>query len=1613
MSKLWTASEESALYIASASCSSKLRTHTGSITENSEVIEMISQKFESRKNRLGISDSTPKRDKLAIITRLAEFKVLKKAFPRIQGRHTFVFNFDKGCQLHEYQPRTTKYSKFLEWLGQPESASYLEEINEIFTSELTSCATIEKANEIIDKRLPSLKINDKKFADCLKDDLIRYFLKIDLGYFKDPKGQKGAKPISLIEVRGEDGCRRYAESKMSQVVDTDPLNKRRGEIAKFYESGAGLPNPSFLSCSVGTGIGKSFGALQAYVNISKKQWDAIANSADVFEPDRMTEAYARLAENGFTNYLFMTPQKAQIDASQKQLDELSARGVQLLSVVSLADLTSPNYVDWLTGVKNYELYEQIFKLYKPSDSKPYSLLKSIKHDEELLAWYKKEGVKEHHDAIEILESKLKSNHRQMVSAMQNLIRVEINKSNMPIKDIVLQGAVAEQKFQLKLSDPNRKKKPSYNKELALFSLVKRMLPFDVCEYLPSVLVMTSKKSLAKQTKLVKGNKDKGYYLKSDLSFDSLIGGKCENSKALVSSVLQSSEEEQIRFIRDSYLAMNDECPYAAKGINFLIVVDELHKSYEDHYQSTFSNLINKDNYLYHVLSSAANMVLLAEEAIDSGFSIDNITEDTEDGDVIKNLLKFRQQLKHYVEERSHFSEWVDGMKFLKTFKISGGCFEVNSSEATEITKITKNIFAFNSKLFTNLEEMKKIRVGHKFGVGAKKLYFDKVDSGDQNPTLYDLYQLSLALMAACSNVKDRQFRSFIKNGGYHTGGNHVVLHDFITKVSSVSQEISSILDQPDMTKGGISVNSLYAYFQPKITFSMQPIEKFDNEDFGTSRDKIRLSFEMDVINSSPEVSYLRMLKGTRNMLLPLSATCGYDRIYDGNYSTRFMKKMAKCLDINYLERDSENLSKVEELVEARAEHRTVNFNVIESDALTFSQSPLSQSMAIAFRSLEQKVMMYENEGQIKRIPELKNPFKKAELMRQLSNMFYCAEHKENAISLSISHKFQSALSKALKKNIEFMRVNYNLKVLFPHPDKYTYDDTIQAFEFEPVLGGQRLRVILYDTSLTTNVEACELSSMDELVTLKDDNTNIILIGSFGSAGTGLNNVVTHELPEEIFPDELFQEDYQNLFICGSPFYSSVKGKEGGFDTLSNFALMIKYWGDQEKNHMQLSDLPLTLNEGESFGVLTKEHQLAIEKLILQCIGRIERRDSKMVSTIHVPKDVLMSSAFVFRDLSKPTRSNKNYRIYRGLSLLGKSYAKFAVQYMDEQSFASPEQREAFEERTRSQGKAIDMAHSFELTRCIQNYQETGCTQSLALNESIRDLSCFTNPKKWMNSVEKAAKNCGAKNVAATANMMLMDMSEMSQVTICDKKSQANDFELSDFIGGVGIYNPWDRIFPTYSSDVSSEGDEYTKEFFFDLEVLKKKAESSGFMPNKSVIPLLRGNIGEMMVKKVFSSLGFEPMKHDEVECKLGTAVYERFDFFYEIDDRLYCVDAKFWSTRRDNPMLSTSTTIAGKERKPKCVIDSVNAISPDRYSKIVFVYANAFYGNTMFTERNRELNHDSTVAYLNIFKKVPRYVRDSKKVTNELTGKETQKYFEEIRNKIEINDRLISLLLGK
>lgn len=131
------------------------------------------------------------------------------------------------------------------------------------------------------------------------------------------------------------------------ITLVEDINACRAQVSQLYHVHE-RDGAEVIFSSDGTGFGKSYGVIQGYVEylecFAKKQ-----KSDDLFP------------EGGFTNLLFMSPQKSQIDLDSSQKDKILASGGEFICVLSRKDIADLDFMDWATGLKNRDRYIQWYE----------------------------------------------------------------------------------------------------------------------------------------------------------------------------------------------------------------------------------------------------------------------------------------------------------------------------------------------------------------------------------------------------------------------------------------------------------------------------------------------------------------------------------------------------------------------------------------------------------------------------------------------------------------------------------------------------------------------------------------------------------------------------------------------------------------------------------------------------------------------------------------------------------------------------------------------------------------------------------------------------------------------------------------------------------------------------------------------------------------------------------------------------------------------------------------------------------------------------------------------------------------------------------------------------
>lgn len=144
-------------------------------------------------------------------------------------------------------------------------------------------------------------------------------------------------------------------------------------------------------------------------------------------------------------------------------------------------------------------------------------------------------------------------------------------------------------------------KPELSVYEVYFELIKQVLPFEVCQYRPSVLLMTTNKFDTSTYRLVPCQRGEGVRFQS-ISFDLLIGGKLLPKAPQISSVATAGHTVQVDYLRNEHFRRNPDCPFRQKNIRFTVIIDELHEAYTRLEEACHVKLITQENNLAHVIS---------------------------------------------------------------------------------------------------------------------------------------------------------------------------------------------------------------------------------------------------------------------------------------------------------------------------------------------------------------------------------------------------------------------------------------------------------------------------------------------------------------------------------------------------------------------------------------------------------------------------------------------------------------------------------------------------------------------------------------------------------------------------------------------------------------------------------------------------------------------------------------------------------------------------------------------------------------------------------------------------------------------------------------------------
>ena len=1330
----------------------------------------------------------------------------------------------------------------------------------------------------------------------------------------------------------------------------DEINLCRNRASQLYHVHE-RDGAQVIFSSDGTGFGKSYGVIQGYVEYLER----------FASPQALN---AVLPEGGFTNLLFISPQKSQIDLDHRQKERILAAGGELICVVARKDIADLNFIDWATGLKNRERYSGWSEVAKASAyiggemQQLNHLIKQIDYCETQIEQQARFGTFDASSEKDMLEQQLTNYRHSLRRTLESACKKLFTQGSAAasVQEYIRLGIKERHERAQKIAQGQPAAKAKVSVYEIYLEIIKQVLPFEVCRYRPSVLLMTTNKFDTSTYRLKPLQRGEGVRFEP-VSFDLLIGGKLKPEEPQISAMSGEPHGVQVDYLRNEHFKLNPDCPYRRNNIRFTVIIDELHEAYTRLEESCHVALVKQENNLAHVLSVTGRMynAVLSLEYRGKTFAEQTTFE--------QEKVKFITTIRELLADKCDLSSGTTLGSMLAMFRDQLGAFEVNSDAADRIISLTRNVFSFNAKMYVNEDGLKRIRLRHSNeDITRVELYYEvEGDSSDINPTLHDLFQLVSAILAACAQITNHHFKRWVKNGGQENASSqNTPLGQFVDAANIVAGDVRHIFDRT--TDESLLIDHFYTYLQPKTVFTMTPVAELNYVNKGAER-TIILAFEMDLVKELPEAMVVRLLAGTHNKVIGLSATSGFTHTKNGNFSRHFLHRYAQELGYQVIERQPDDISMLKALRALRARIRSVDFKEFDAEHLMLTDT--------YERSLEFKAVyddfMSALQGPLQ--SALQNKYKKRQHYRELEALLLAAYEGKNSLILSLSGGFKKAFAQAYRQQQTVWRQRYAMRSKCDEQYTKRHD---QILTFTPFKGRHSIHLVFFDSPLAN------IADIKQETYIQDTHSVLVFMSTYNSAGTGLNSFIRYFNGSTHDTETLSLEvDFQRLVLINSSFYSEVMGHSAHLNTLPNYVSVLKHLADDMAEH-KMAEFSVNFAQGDNYRLLMAEHGMSLFKVIIQAVGRIERRDTLLNTEVFLPSDVLHNVAFQFAGLSD---DSSNAVVLESMSLLNYRLKAFCENISTAYSFSSAEQRSSFEKSMLSSGRRIDAVHQRILKTDWINRVRGGDFEYLALCNLFRDPDSFANPERWLQKLQANPLYAANKQMQSIHNTLFMTRQQGGeQIMLCHKRGADGlahkDYSaLSDFSGGAREYRPELSIFMQYNKYLDLARGNLVGELFRDCDKLQKSAFTK-LVPHPKLVPLLKGNLGEYLFDKVLAHYGVQALTDLQVFERLGPIVYEFFDRFIEVGDDLLCVDVKRWATQLDDKARAEDTL----EKSGKKISQIINIAHQTadtqgqaeirqalagRYQCIKFVYLNAAYSqnpnNLMWED-----NVDHSIHYLNL-----------------------------------------------
>jgi hypothetical protein len=1278
----------------------------------------------------------------------------------------------------------------------------------------------------------------------------------------------------------------------------DEMNNTRAKLFNLYDSTT-QERPCLVFSNDGTASGKSYNVIESFL--------------------RPINTSIQLV--GHSNLLFTCPQKSQLDISPNHLKEARKKLVPVNCIFAQNDMADLESKHWA----NQEKLEDIFRgwvkeltSHEGFKGQGYKLSSSISR---VISAKKQVAAAQFDELLDIAsaEDMLKNTERNLRKVLSDIARF------LYVKFVPDSNSVSNKKnfFISEFISNDRLL-------ITAVQMVNHTFPFESSKYCPTIMLLTAHKLRTQIAVLKPSTRSKDGLAMETHYIEDIVGHKCFKPEVRqeidkLGPITNKSLEEQREYLHKTRYSVTEDDYYLKESINFDIVIDEEHVTYPNFLKLGKHTILPSNDSISDILSILyrINMSALNHK--------DGFNENWGDSacEIIDNIKKL-------FSERCEISENCDFDSMVELFAHKLHSPNIARQEIEQIINITRNVFAMTNKSFYNENELKKLRI---LGIGAPgrytgvRIYF-QTDENDKNPSLFDLFQLILCVFYVISNAThlEEYFQIFELQ---RDAEQNRPMRLFFNKIKQSRIDINNLFERP--TDKDMRVDHFFAYFLPKVVFSIQKLERLASKPSLFDED-IYVSFKIEVVESLPEDSLMRCLANTNNRAILLSATSGIRSAFNSSFNPELFRQFSTVNGeerVRLYQRNIDETETFNELRKYRGQCRNTEFRTHDE---TSFKSTVGEDLSSKISQYVDFIKQSDTTGNIARYSEHQH----REVNVAIKHMLSASLNRKHTMILANSGNASIAIKEFAMSHQEECISILNEK----NYKKGDTNSTYKVFEFKPFEQGAKLRVILFDAALNRKENvAVQLS-------LSDDDTKICFIAAHNSAGTGINIF-------KRYINEAINEDFERICLVNMGYWSSIKTKEDGFQHIFNAIYLYQKYACGNDN-LLFNDVDLNFLEGRNFGSLINAHQLEQAFTLMQSLGRAERCDTNINTEVFLSEEIIQHMTLFFSFLEREQQS-----LFIGsLSLLNHNLYQLTKQYSHTKSFESPLERDEFKQSSMEASQMIESFFKDYINPRINDVRH-GDTSAIALNEAVRDISCVTDFSGYIRKIKQIPE---IKEKGLDASIDLFDVNNLinnKKVTICHG-SGLN--ELTDISEGIALYQPMLSLLPDYDKVMNNINPSYNcQEILLRISKLRKAARVSSAIPNPALRPMLKGNVGEYIFQAILDVNDIEILPIEEVFKLAGKVAYELFDVFVLLDNELICIDVKKWVSYLDaknkcDDLLHTS--------KRKCRQISENLKTHN--IKARFIYANVDLNNNPLNLYS-ENSVDEPVHYFNCFVRDPIY----------------------------------------